>query len=98
MQCVVAAVMPPCRLRQSTLEPLNPICPVSTSLEACWQAGSVDVLLSRWRSRVVVLVNAEWSAAGALTERAAVLAASFEVVYCFEPIAVRVRAQAPPGL
>lgn len=40
-----------------------------------------------------MLVNAEWSAAGALTGRAAALPASFEVVYCFEPIAVRVRAQ-----
>ena len=54
------------------------------------QAGAVDALLFRW-GRPAVLLNAKWGAAGALPERHAALAASFDVVYCFEPIAVRVR-------
>ena len=63
------------------------------------QAGAVDALLFRCRGRPAVLLNAEWGAAGALPERHAALAASFDVVYCFEPIAVRVRsaAQDPGG-
>ena len=58
------------------------------------QAGAVDALLFRCRGRPAVLLNAEWGAAGALPERHAALAASFDVVYCFEPIAVRVRSPA----
>ena len=58
------------------------------------QAGAVDALLFRCRGRPAVLLNAEWGAAGALPERHAALAASFDVVYCFEPIAVRVRSAA----
>ena len=50
----------------------------------------MDALLFRCRGRPAVLLNAEWGA-GALPERHAALAASFDVVYCFEPIAVRVR-------
>lgn len=62
------------------------------------QAGAMDALLFRCRGRPAVLLNAEWGAAGALPERHAALAASFDVVYCFEPIAVRVRSAAPgPG-
>ncbi len=38
-----------------------------------------------------MLLNAAWGGGGAPAGRAATLAASFESVYCFEPIAVRVR-------
>ena len=58
------------------------------------QAGAVDALLFRCRGRPAVLLNAEWGAAGALPARHAAMAASFDVVYCFEPIAVRVRSAA----
>ncbi|KAK9821472.1 hypothetical protein WJX81_007791 [Elliptochloris bilobata] len=53
------------------------------------QAGALEALLGRWRGRSAVLLNPGWGGTGGLPGQHAVLAASFDVVYCFEPIAVR---------
>ena len=51
--------------------------------------AELSSLLAKWRGKDVVLVNAGWTTESAPNSHAA-LARSFEVVYCFQPIAIQV--------
>lgn len=53
------------------------------------QVEKVDVLLSRWRGRAVILLNAEWTVETVGPEFKAFVR-SFESVYSFLPLAIQV--------
>lgn len=53
------------------------------------QVEKVQVLLSQWRGRAVILLNAEWSAEDVDSQHKA-FAKSFESVYSFLPLAIQV--------
>ena len=57
------------------------------------QMAELSGLLAKWRGKDVVLVNAGWTTESAPSSHAA-QARSFQVVYCFQPIAIQVM----PGL
>lgn len=50
----------------------------------------MDVLLSRWRGRAIILLNAEWTAETVEPQFKAFVR-SFESVYSFLPLAIQVR-------
>ena len=49
------------------------------------QLEKVDVLLSQWRGRVAILLNAEWTP-DTLPSGFKAFDRSFDVVYCFFPV------------
>lgn len=51
--------------------------------------GELSAMLAKWKGKEVVLVNPGWTTESAPSSHAA-LARSFEVVYCFQPIAIQV--------
>ena len=53
------------------------------------QVEKVQVLLSQWRGRAVILLNADWSAEDVDSQHKA-FAKSFESVYSFMPLAIQV--------
>lgn len=62
-----------------------------TKKNACLQVALVEQLVDDvWSGPCAVLLNAEWSAA-AVPQQYQATAASFEMLYCFMPVAVKVR-------
>ena len=55
----------------------------------CMQVEKVDVLLSQWKGRIAVVLNADW-APDAVDDEYKKFAASFESVYSFLPVQVQV--------
>ena len=55
------------------------------------QIEKVDVLLSQWKGRMALVLNAAW-APDAVDDEYKKFAASFESVYSFLPVQVQVRA------
>ena len=54
------------------------------------QLGSTEELLRKWRGRSVVLLNPAWADGKNIPSKDAAFVKSFEVVYCFQPIAIQV--------
>lgn len=53
------------------------------------QLGEAEELLKRWRGRVVILLNPEWAEGQSVPSSHTAFMKSFEVVYCFQPIAIQ---------
>lgn len=58
------------------------------------QIEKVEVLLSQWRGRAAVLLNAEWTSENVDSQYKAFVK-SFESVYSFLPLAIQVSARMP---
>lgn len=54
------------------------------------QLGEAEELLRKWRGRVVILLNPEWAEGQSVPSSHTAFVKSFEVVYCFQPIAIQV--------
>ena len=54
------------------------------------QLGGAEELLRKWRGRVVILLNPGWSEGQSVPSSHTAFVKSFEVVYCFQPIAIQV--------
>ncbi|CAL8470970.1 g10512 [Coccomyxa elongata] len=53
------------------------------------QLGEAEELLRKWRGRVVILLNPEWAEGQSVPSNHTAFVKSFEVVYCFQPIAIQ---------
>ena len=56
------------------------------------QVEKVDVLLSQWRGRAVILLNAEWTV-DTMDSKYRAFVRSFESIYSFLPLAIQVHLQ-----
>lgn len=54
------------------------------------QLDNTEELLRKWRGRSVVLLNPAWADGKNVPSKDATFVKSFEVVYCFQPIAIQV--------
>lgn len=54
------------------------------------QVEKVDVLLSQWRGRAIILLNAEWTV-DTVDPQFTAFVRSFESVYSFLPLAIQVK-------
>lgn len=54
------------------------------------QLGDIEELLKKWRGRVVILLNPAWAEGRDVPSKHAAFVKSFEVVYCFQPVAIQV--------
>lgn len=54
------------------------------------QLGEAEELLRKWRGRVVILLNPEWAEGQSVPSNHTAFVKSFEVVYCFQPVAIQV--------
>lgn len=55
------------------------------------QLPEAEGLVSRTRAKAVVLLNAQWTDTKSVPSRHGGFVGSFDTVYCFQPIAIRVR-------
>lgn len=60
------------------------------------QLGEVEELLKKWRGRQVILLNPEWAEGQSVPSNHSAFMKSFEVVYCFQPIAIQVSSVLSP--
>ena len=56
------------------------------------QLPEAEGLVSRTRAKAVVLLNAQWTDTKSVPSRHGGFVGSFDTVYCFQPIAIQVRA------
>ena len=56
------------------------------------QLPEAEGLVSKTRAKAVVLLNAQWTDTKSVPSRHGSFVGSFETVYCFQPIAIQVRA------